>query len=89
MLNEVADCWLEAIAAFFDSIGRSALAVLARSLIEVERADRAEQNELMTEANARKLTQKQLRIASTKRREALAREIGGGGDDGDLTSNPT
>ncbi len=70
-LDECADAWLGAIADFFDLIGRSALARLARALVETERSDRLEANKLMTAVAARKLTDLQTTANSANRRRAI------------------
>ena len=89
-LEDVVDCWLEAVTDFFEQMGRSALAELAQALIATERQDRRESNQLMTRANAQAITRKQLKANSRRRRLALENLIGnedgeGGGEDESLT----
>jgi hypothetical protein len=75
-LDQAADAWLKEISRFFDSIGRAALARLAESLIETERHDRAEANEMMNPEAAAKITRMQTSMQSKARRSALAKLIG-------------
>lgn len=84
-LDEVVDCWLEALADFFDRARRTALARLARGVVEVERADRADVNELLDESTARKLTSRQLQQTKARRRAALAEALGGDESDDEST----
>lgn len=76
-MDLVTDCWLEAIGDFFDRARRSALARLARGVVEVEREDRADVNDLLDESTARKLTRKSLKETRARRRAALADALGG------------
>ena len=75
-LATVADCWLEAAADFFESIDRSALAVLARELVAVGRSDHAEQNELMTQETGRRIASQTVTQVSNERRERLEKLLG-------------
>lgn len=70
-LDDCVNAWLEGIADFFAQIGRSALARLARVLVETEQTDRREANRLMTDTAARKVADRQLKSNSSARRRAL------------------
>lgn len=77
--DEVSDCWLEAIALFFEQTKRSALARLARSLINADRAEREEANRLVDDKLASQITAAQTAASSAKRRQAIDELIGADG----------
>ena len=75
-LDQVADCWLEAYSLFTRSIGRSALARMAEVLVETDRADRNDQNEMIDRPTARRISKRAARQAKSQRRKNLADFLG-------------
>jgi hypothetical protein len=84
-LDDAVTSWLKAVTSFFDTIGRGALARLAESLVETERADRKESNQLMDRKTAGRITKVAMATSTAKRQKALAKLIGKEGEGDEST----
>lgn len=90
-IDQAVDAWLEGICDFFEQLGRSGLAELARALVQTERAEREETNRAMTRKTAEAVVRRQIVMNGKKRRrkmEELLGENDGEGDD-EPTPGPT
>ena len=82
------DAWLEGICDFFEQLGRSGLAELARALVQTERAEREETNRAMTRKTAEAVVRRQIVMNGKKRRRKMEELLGENDDEGDDEPTP-